>query len=231
MLDTRRANVRLEEVLAALPGKVGTNMREHLVATGRVEGVLVSPYGRRTSTVRPWIRVQVLHGVSGDRHVGPLADVDNRDDLVRHLLGEPKRSEEVDKLNLRHLTLVCTADSRRIANAMGLSDGLVPAGLQGENILASVDPALVPVGGSVMFMSESGIFRRLVLYVTAVNNPCGIPHSNIKAHYGPDFTPSAMYADVACDGHRGFTLIAKVAKKGGERIYVNDTLFVFRGGV
>jgi hypothetical protein len=221
----------LEHRFAALPGITGDHLAGHLAAIGRVETLLFRPDADSKVSVPTDQLHLTLDGVTGDCHAGRTSHISGRDDLERYLLGHPKRSEHAVKANLRQLTLVTLSDSAYIAAIMGLPDALVPEGLQGENIIADIDAGRIPVGGALMFISPVGEFRNVRLFVSNVNNPCGIPGSNIGSHYGSGFRPAVQYKIAAGNGRRGYTLMVRTVARQGASVFPGDFIAVFNQGV
>ncbi len=189
------------------------------MATGRVEDVLVMPFGTDVSQSVDHLTVLVGEGVRGDRHGGTrLSDV--RDKVLK-AIGVGK---EVPTANVREFTAVAAEELQEVGATMG-APGPLPYGLLGENLVISGVPSFSRLPpGTLLSFSKPGTdppaHRKAVLAVWEENNPCAIPHDNITAHFRrlghADFHPARSFQRAAygCRGINGFVFCSGKIKPG-----------------
>ena len=205
-------------------------LRQAYLGYGLVLGTLLTPDGGKCSVPQESITLVENQGVVGDCHACAVAEVDGRDDVLRLFLGLPKGTP---KANLRQVTVVSHEEGRLVAQHMGLPGGIMPSGLQAENLILEGIPQLskLPPRTRLMFLSPTGEARTASLYITAPNASCGHPHANIVAHFKAEgVRPAVSYIDAAAN-RRGLTAVVETGglEPGvGGLIYPGDVVTVWK---
>jgi hypothetical protein len=182
-------------------------MAPKLVASGRVEGLHVTPFGETVGQPVPKLQALVGHGIRGDRHSGDrLSDVR---DVLAAKLGHGRELSE-------------------ISTFMGLPSQL-PGGLLGANLVIDGIAEMTQLpSGTILTFSGGGAGkqpRKARLWVARANEPCQVPDENIQRYYAADplvdqggFRPKQGFvaAARARRGLVGFVDMSGIIKVGDE---------------
>lgn len=147
--------------------------------SGRVEAVLVTRTGKKTSQEVGKIQVFANKGVAGDSHYGSTRLSDVRERALKSV-GLPKGLEIA---NARQFSGISKEDLITISEEMGLH--YIPYGLLSENIVLSgiENFTQLPIGTMLLFRKSLTEVRSAVLCVSGENLPCEVPAQNIRNHF------------------------------------------------
>lgn len=175
---------------------------------GKVEAVLVTPFGSNTSTEQEKISLFIRHGIRGDRHAGGrLADV--REKSLR-TFGLPA---DMEIANHREVSIVSVEEMQQITRDLDLPKK-IPNGTLGENIILNGIPKLSDLPSGTLIFFEK---RTAVIAVWGQNTPCLVPGKQIEELF-PGSTAAPLFVKAAL-GKRG--LVGSVYASG--KIKKGDT--------
>jgi len=153
---------------------------------GVITALFAHPHHTATPVSADKLTFEVGHGIQGDRHSG-----------ARH---SDVREKTLTKLglrngsliaNLRHFSAISTEELVEISRIMLGNDSLPPLPLEPNIVITGIDQlSSLPVGTLLSF----GPKRSAILAVWGENEPCPVPHENIKAAF-PDAT--GAFASIA----------------------------------